>query len=113
MRSGLGRRFLKALAPSPGHGPSEKTMDNGFFKCELVGIATDGRKVRGEISDKGDPGNRATVKLLCESALALALNFDSLPGGITRGGILTPATALGDVVAGRLRKAGMKVEVGQ
>lgn len=112
MRSALGRRFLKSLAPSPGHGPSEKTMDNGFFKCELVGIAADGRKVRGEISDKGDPGNRATVKLLCESALALALNFDSLPGGAGRGGILTPATALGDVLAERLRKAGMKVAVG-
>jgi short subunit dehydrogenase-like uncharacterized protein len=112
MRSGLGRRFLKALAPSPGQGPSEKTMDNGFFKCELVGIATNGGKVRGVISDKGDPGNRATVKFLCESALALALNFDALPGGPQRGGILTPATALGEVLAGRLRTAGMRVEIG-
>ncbi|HWZ44630.1 MAG TPA: saccharopine dehydrogenase NADP-binding domain-containing protein [Candidatus Saccharimonadales bacterium] len=112
MSTGLGRRFLKALAPSPGSGPSEKTMNNGFFKCDLAGIATDGRKIRGVISDKGDPGNRATVKFLCESALALALNFDTLPGGPQRGGILTPATALGDVLAGRLRKAGMKIEVG-
>lgn len=112
MSSSLGRGFLKALAPSPGHGPSEATMDNGFFKCELVGIAVDGRKVRGVISDKGDPGNRATVKFLCESALALALDFDRLPGSPKLGGILTPATALGDVLAERLRKAGMKVEVG-
>lgn len=111
MRSSVGRGFLKALAPSPGHGPSEKSMDDGFFKCELVGIATGGGKVRGVISDKGDPGNRATVKFLCESALALALNFDALPGGPRRGGILTPATALGDVLAGRLRKAGMKIEI--
>jgi short subunit dehydrogenase-like uncharacterized protein len=112
MSAGLGRRFLKALAPNPGQGPSEATMDNGFFKCELVGTSTDGRKVRGVISDQGDPGNRATVKFLCESALALALEFDALPGGPQRGGILTPATALGDVLAERLRKAGMKVEVG-
>jgi short subunit dehydrogenase-like uncharacterized protein len=112
MSNSLGRRFLKVLAPAPGSGPSEKTMDNGFFKCELAGIATDGRKVLGVISDKGDPGNRATVKMLCESALSLALNFDALPGGPQRGGILTPATALGDVLADRLRKAGMKVEVG-
>ena len=110
MRNGLGRRFLKALAPKPGQGPSEQTMDDGFFKCELVGIATDGRKVHGVITDKGDPGNRATVKFLCESALALALEFDALPGGPQRGGILTPATALGDVLAVRLRKAGMRVE---
>jgi hypothetical protein len=33
-------------------------------------------------------------------------------GGPQRGRILTPATALSDVLAERLRKAGMKVEVG-
>jgi len=88
-------------------------MDNGFFQCELGGHRH--RRKEGTRRDfrQGRSGNRATVKLLCESALALALNFDFLPGGARRGGILTPATALGDVVAGRLRKAGMKVEVGQ
>lgn len=104
--------LMKTMLPKPGDGPSEQTMNEGWFRCELVGAASDGRKVKGVIRDQGDPGNRATVKFLCESALCLALNSDQLPGGNQRGGILTPATALGDVLAERLRKAGMVIEVG-
>jgi len=47
---------------------------------------------RGLIRDHEDPGNRATVKFVCESALSLALQTDELPGSQARGGILTPAT---------------------
>ena len=87
-------------------------MNEGWFRCELLGLASDGRKVRGLLRDQGDPGNRATVKFLCESALSLALNTDQLPGGLQRGGVLTPATGLGDVLAKRLREAGMTIEIG-
>jgi short subunit dehydrogenase-like uncharacterized protein len=105
------RSLLQPILPKPGEGPSEQTMNEGWFTCELLGIAVDGRRVRGLIRDQGDPGNRATVKFVCESALSLALQTDELPGGQTRGGILTPATGLGDVLAERLRRAGMTVEV--
>ncbi|HEX4605260.1 MAG TPA: saccharopine dehydrogenase NADP-binding domain-containing protein [Candidatus Angelobacter sp.] len=110
LRSSWGRGLLRRLAPRPGQGPSQKTMDNGFFRCDLVGIAADGRKVYGVVSDKGDPGNRATVKFLCESALALSLNWDELPGSHQRGGVLTPATGLGEVLVTRLRNVGMRLE---
>lgn len=105
------RSLLQPILPQPGSGPSEQTMNEGWFSCELIGTATDGRKVRGLIRDPGDPGNRATVKFVCESALSLALQTDELPGGQARGGILTPATGLGDVLAERLRRAGMTVSV--
>ena len=105
------RSLVQPLLPQPGSGPSEQTMNTGWFICELVGTATDGRKVRGLLRDQGDPGNRATVKFVCESALSLALQPNDLPGGHTRGGILTPATGLGEVLAERLRQAGMTVEV--
>ncbi len=105
------RSLLQPLLPQPGSGPSEQLMNDGWFSCELVGMAVDGRKARGVIRDQGDPGNRATVKFLCESALGLALQTDELPGGATRGGILTPATGLGDVLAERMRQAGMTVQV--
>ncbi len=105
------RRLLKPLVPQPGEGPSEKTMNEGWFKCELVGIGDDGRRVRVLIRDQGDPGNRATVKFLCESALCLALEEQHLPGGPSRGGILTPATAFGDILADRLRHAGMTIRL--
>ena len=107
------RPLLKSMLPAPGQGPSEKTMNEGWFRCELLGIADNGQIVRGVIKDQGDPGNRATVKFLCESALCLVVNGNDLPGGPTRGGLLTPATALGDVLAKRLRDAGMTIEIGK
>ncbi len=103
------RMLLKSALPQPGEGPSEKTMNEGWFRCELIGRTAEGRFVRGVIRDQGDPGNRATVKFLCESALCLAIDSNRLPGGPHRGGLLTPATGLGDVLAERLRNRGMTI----
>ena len=105
------RRLLESIIPQPGSGPTEQTMNEGWFRCELLGWGSEGQRVRGLIADVGDPGNRATVKFVCESALCLAVDFDRLPGGLARGGILTPATGLGDVLVERLRQAGMELKV--
>jgi short subunit dehydrogenase-like uncharacterized protein len=105
------RKLAQRLAPQPGDGPSEASMDGGSFRCQFVGTSASGKKVRGQIADKGDPGNRATTKMLCESALALALQLDALPGGPKHGGLLTPASGLGDVLVQRLRDAGMTLAV--
>jgi short subunit dehydrogenase-like uncharacterized protein len=85
-------------------------MDGGSFRCQWVGHSATGKLVRGVIADRGDPGNRATTKMLCESALALALQLDALPGGRQHGGLLTPASGLGDVLVQRLRAAGMTLQ---
>lgn len=107
------RTLLKRLLPKPGSGPSERTMNEGWFRAELVGFARDGSTLRGLIAHQGDPGNRATVRFVCEAALALVRDFDELPGGAKRGGVLTPATGLGDVLAQRLRDAGVLIAVGE
>lgn len=107
------RSLLKRVLPAPGSGPSERTMNEGWFRTELVGCTRDGRTLRGLIAHQGDPGNRATVRFACESALALAVDHQALPGGATRGGLLTPATGLGDVLARRLRAAGVLIAVGE
>jgi len=107
LRFAPNRRIASALGPGPGEGPSERTMDRGSFRCELVGRSAGGHVLRGRISGTGDPGNRATTKFVCEAALALALAPDALPGGPAAGGVLTPATGLGTVLAERLRAAGM------
>ncbi len=104
------RRLARRLAPGPGTGPSEAAMDGGSFRCELVGKSALGHVVRARVADQGDPGNRATTRMVCEAALALALELDQLPGGRVFGGVLTPATGLGDVLLARLRKAGMTFE---
>jgi short subunit dehydrogenase-like uncharacterized protein len=105
------RSLLESVIPQVGSGPTEQTMNEGWFRCELLGWGSQGQLVRGLIADVGDPGNRATVKFVCESALCLAVDFDRLPGGAQRGGILTPATGLGDVLVERLQRAGMRLEV--
>jgi short subunit dehydrogenase-like uncharacterized protein len=50
------------------------------------------------------------VRFLCESALALSVEGVALPAG---GGVLTPATALGDVLVRRLRAVGVEITVGE
>ena len=102
------RRLANRFTPQAGEGPSEARMDAGFFKCELFGTAADGRRMRAVVSDQGDAGNRATTKFVCESALALAVDGASLPGG---GGVIPPSIAMGDVIVARLRAAGMRLEV--
>lgn len=107
------RRLIAPALPKPGAGPSPRTMDNGWFTCELLGFAADGRCLSGIIRHSGDPGNRATVTFVCEAALALSGDLDALPGGRQRGGILTPATGVGVVLAERLRSAGVIIDIGQ
>lgn len=106
------RAALKRVLPGPGEGPSVEAMDKGWCECVLIGTAKDGEQVRGVVKHKGDPGNRATVRFVCESAFALALDGGKLPGGRKRGGILTPATGLGDVLAARLQGDGTAIDVG-
>lgn len=104
------RAVARAFMPGPGRGPSERTMDGGSFRCELVGSSTSGRQLRGRVAGQGDPGNRATTKFVCEAAMALASQLKALPGGERAGGVLTPASGLGGVLAQRLVAAGMTLE---
>jgi len=105
------RHLIRSYAPAPGTGPSEEAMNSGGFDCEWFARSATGKVVRGQISDRGDPGNRGTTKMVCESALALVLNLDELPGGAAMGGVLTSASAFGDVLVRRLRAAGMQIRV--
>ena len=55
------------------------------------------------MSAQGDPGYAATAVMLSEAALALA----ALPKA--EGGVLTPATGIGDALVERLRAAGLEL----
>lgn len=76
----------------------------------FVGVAEDGSHVIADMKAQGDPGYRVTIMLLCEAGLTLALE-EKLPGGPSRGGVLTPATALGMPYLERLRAGGLTMEV--
>jgi short subunit dehydrogenase-like uncharacterized protein len=110
--SRLGRRIIRRVLPQPGEGPSEKVMNSGFFKCEFIGVAKSGARVRGIFKGQGDAGNRITVKCLCESAFVLALRAADPLGAKAGcgGGVLTPVTGLGEDMVGRLAGAGITFE---
>ncbi|MCF8612004.1 saccharopine dehydrogenase NADP-binding domain-containing protein [Gordonia sp. HY285] len=101
------RKILDYLLPKPGDGPAEKSREAGHFVTQTFTRTTTGRRYRSQMRAHGDPGYKATAVMLGESALALALDRDSLPD---RSGVLTPAAAMGDVLADRLRAAGFVVE---
>ncbi len=48
--------------------------------------------------------------MLGQSGLALALDRDALPD--SPGGVLTPATGIGDALVARLRAAGVEISAG-
>ncbi len=101
------RMVLDRVLPAPGEGPSQKTMDGGRFRSEVHTVTSGGGRMQAVIAADGDPGYKATAVMFAESALALALDEDKLP---ERAGVLTPATGIGSVLAGRLRSAGFTVE---
>ena len=100
---GPSRTLLDRFMPAPGQGPGEKTRDAGFFRIEIHARTSSGARYVARIGAQGDPGYAATSVMFGESALCLALDGERLPG---RGGVLTPATAMGATLAGRLTAAG-------
>lgn len=103
---GAGLRALRRVAPEPGTGPDEKARAAGHFTMTTVTRSTTGARYRAVFAAQGDPGYQATAVMLGESGLALALDGPRLPASA---GVLTPATALADVLAGRLRAAGFTI----
>jgi short subunit dehydrogenase-like uncharacterized protein len=102
------RAVLDRVLPSPGDGPGEKARENGSFDIEIHTRTSTGARYVAHVAAKGDPGYAATAVMLGESALCLARDGDALPD---RSGVLTPATAMGDALAERLRAAGQTFAV--
>ncbi|WP_127545486.1 trans-acting enoyl reductase family protein [Actinoplanes sp. OR16] len=101
------RFVLDRVLPKPGTGPSEQTQQSGHFTMDIFTTTTTGARYTTRFRAKGDPGYAATAVMLGESALALALDREKLPK--TEGGVLTPATGIGDALVDRLRTAGMEI----
>jgi len=94
--------LLERLRPS-GSGPNEAQRAKGWFKVTFVGRQgnqTVTTEVRG-----GDPGYGHTAKMIAEAARCLVEDRERLPA---RHGLLTPASAMGEVLIERMRKTGME-----
>ena len=111
-RTGMGlkpvRVVLDRALPAPGEGPSEEQRRAGRFLVEVHADTSSGAKVVSRVGANGDPGYQATSVMLAESALCLALDGKELPD---RAGVLTPATAMGDLLVDRLVKADFVADV--
>jgi short subunit dehydrogenase-like uncharacterized protein len=101
------RSVAQRILPAPGQGPSDATMQRGWFSSALTARSEQGATVTARIAGRGDPGYRATARMLGEAVLGLALDAPALPDAA---GVLTPATAIGHRLVERLRAAGMTLE---
>ncbi|MFO0757283.1 MAG: saccharopine dehydrogenase NADP-binding domain-containing protein [Byssovorax sp.] len=101
-----GRALLRRFVPAQGEGPTMDELTRGFFKARFYATfeGDDRARLLGRVEGKQDPGYLETAKMVGESALSLARD-PKRPG--FEGGVLTPATAMGDALLERLRKVGM------
>jgi len=102
------RAVLDRILPAPGEGPSAERRAAGHFRMEIIATTTTRARYRTTVAAALDPGYNGTAVMLGQSALCLALDREQLP---RRAGVLTPATAMGDVLVGRLRAHGFTFEV--
>ena len=114
MKSSLLRRGLRRFVfPEPGSGPSQEEMESGHFSVRAIGrgTATDGPfTVVSEIGAELDPGYGATARMLGEAGMCLLRDETASP---LDGGILTPASGIGDPLGDRLRDVGFTVTAGE
>ncbi|WP_102141763.1 saccharopine dehydrogenase family protein [Mycobacterium hubeiense] len=104
----LPRGLVDRVTPAPGTGHDEGPR--GYYKVETYTTTTTGQRYRATMSQQGDPGYRATAVMAGESALALVVDRDRLTD---RFGVLTPVSAMGEVLLDRLPAAGVKLETAQ
>ncbi|CAG9465143.1 unnamed protein product [Pedinophyceae sp. YPF-701] len=119
--------LTRFLAPKPGSGPSLEQQLAGRMKYTFTGELVGGEGAarargpaeapvlaRASLVDSGrDPGYRSTARMALECALCMVLEGTRLDAqaaeaGAPRGGFLTPASAFGDVLLGRMAAAGYK-----
>jgi short subunit dehydrogenase-like uncharacterized protein len=107
VRSAL-QRFV---FPDPGEGPTEEQIETGHFTVAVLGRGTARSgpfTVAAEIGADLDPGYGATARMLGESGICLVQGEVDSP---LNGGVLTPASGIGEPLAGRLREAGFTATV--
>ena len=96
--------LMRKMVPQ-GTGGSMEEQLKGFGDIRTLATAK-GTNAKGlsVIQVKGDPGYLKTASMISEAALSIALDYEKLSPLAKQGGVLTPATYGGDVLAERLVK---------
>jgi short subunit dehydrogenase-like uncharacterized protein len=101
------RKVIERRLPSPGEGPTPEQRAAGHYVVRLIAESSDGSlRLDGRVEDRRDPGYGSTAVMLSEAAICLARDPLGAPGGV-----LTPASAMGDALLARLRRAGLTFAV--
>ena len=92
--------------PQPGEGPSKESREQGNY--DVIFFADiDGETVEARVTGDMDPGYGSTSKMITESAICLVQDCPNL-----KGGIYTPAPAMGEKLIKRLTdKAGLTFDI--
>ncbi|MBL6899771.1 MAG: saccharopine dehydrogenase NADP-binding domain-containing protein [SAR86 cluster bacterium] len=92
--------------PQPGEGPSKESREQGNYDV-LFFADIDGETVEARVTGDMDPGYGSTSKMITESAICLVQDCPNL-----KGGIYTPAPAMGEKLIKRLiDKAGLTFDI--
>jgi short subunit dehydrogenase-like uncharacterized protein len=93
--------------PKPGEGPSKQERETGFYDAMFVGQDAQGHRAQVGVTGDRDPGYGSTSKMIAESAVCLLQDAAD-----TKGGIWTPASAMGSKLIARLTaNAGLTFKV--
>jgi short subunit dehydrogenase-like uncharacterized protein len=95
------QNLLKIFLPKPGEGPSKETREKTKFSLEIAGRTENGRVVRYRVHGR-EPGYTETAMMVSECALALAYDREKM---LFQGGVLTPASAFGELIVERINKS--------
>ncbi len=107
LANGLLRRWLRRWLPRPGEGPQATALARGFFRTTVIGEVDGVReRVLVRVTSDLDPGYGATVRMLREVCMLLALGESDAAGGV-----LTPASLGAARLLERLDAAGIHVGV--
>ncbi|THH20820.1 hypothetical protein EUX98_g8510 [Antrodiella citrinella] len=105
------RWILRQFLPLLPDGPSEAHKKDGFLEVNNVTTSSStpakaAVNVRTVVRGQGEGGYYLSSFMVTECALALLLSRHELPALGQEGGVLTPTTALGDVLVRRLEETG-------
>ncbi len=100
------RSVAKRFMPNAGEGPSQELRQKGSYEIRVDGNDSAGNRLGScRIYGKGDPGYTGAAKMIIESAMCLSRDVEG------EGGVLTPASCMGDALAKRLRAADISFDV--
>ncbi|KAL7454484.1 hypothetical protein ACHAWC_008573, partial [Mediolabrus comicus] len=96
--------IIKKFLPSPGEGPTESVLNDGFLCVTGYGKGVKGNGVESVFYFPHDGGYKSTARMLVESGICLALDDERHEH--TAGGFYSPASLMCDALIDRLVSTG-------